>query len=368
MTRRSTSPDTRALFGAKFSDQFKKWKKEEKGRTMTSFGKLFGATRQTVGNWCTGDDIPTPARLKKICEEFGVPDDYFDTDNMTHDEKYKYSSVYQTEVGRKHVEFSTKQLGLDLNLVQALSDLVDFDKLFPLYSPIEHTTRDPDTGEVVYDRRVNFPNSAHMETVDKDLRFLQIERDGKRITLHRCDLAFLKEVQDQVKDYVEYLFYHRSKEMDEETVKFNEDLVEVTVDGVPVSGSQRDHFLKKSGLHRRREIQEEFSHFTEEEIEAFKKKRDEIFASGNSGSNVQIKYKVATSKFVREHDRFAKYCYVFDDQPTPDWVSIYEEEPRPEEPPRDATQEDIDQFFSPRKGEREVNLVGGGKGIVKEGK
>ena len=357
MTKKSTNRDSRALFGAKFTEQFNKWKSQGENRTEVSFGQLLDppASRVSVSKWCSGNNIPTPERLKQIRDIFGVPDDYFDTDNMTNEQKYHYSSVYMTDFGKKHIEFA-KMIGLDLDLIRALSHVVDFDGLFPLYAPInEHMT----SGE--YDRKVNFADSAHMEDVDEDLRFLQVDQDGKRVTFSRGDLAFLKEVQDQIVDFTEYLFYHRSKQMEEETKKFNQDRLEVTVDGKTVSGSVKDDYLKKYDAGN-------IEPMTFSSPEEFEKAWKEASQKA-SGKTVCIKHKEVTEEFVREHDRFAQYIYLFHDQPKPEWCSLYEpEEIKDEEPPRKATQEDIDRFFSAHKGEREVKLPGGGIGIVKEGK
>lgn len=293
MGRVTIDKSYRSLFGARFSDLFQKWKDEgnrigEK-RTQTGFGKLLcpPASRGSVSNWCKGEDIPSKDRLIQICKIFGVSEDHFDPENATHDELYKSSSNFIEGIGKKHVKFATL-IDLDLDLIRALSHCVDFEKLFPLYSPIDHETYDPETEQKVYDREVSFSGSAPVEEVDDKLRFLQIERDGKRITLHRCDLAYLKEVQDQVVTFVEYLFYKRSEEMKSEVQKFNDDLIEET---------KEDGEIKKA-------------------------------------------YKSITPDYIRDHDRFAKYYYIFPNEPRPDWYSIYEEKPRK------ATQEDFDLFLN----------------------
>lgn len=361
----------KAIFGARMKEAFSDWKEKRKSEgkpaSTTAFGQLLDppASRGSIENYLKGKQKPEPDRIEQIRKILGLPKDYFDTDKATHDELYKHSSLYQTKIGKRHVEFS-KLMGLDLNMVRVLSQYIDFDTLFPLYSPIDHAVNDPDTGEIMYDRKVDFSDSAHVEEVDDDLRFLQIERDGKRITLHRCDLAFLKEVQDQVREYVEFLFFKRQKEMDEETEKFNRDRIQVTVNGEPVDDpiqylknnprkKTENYKLKKSSLPLK------------EQIEVFKKEWKRISESDGDEVHISVMDTIP-DQYYRDHDRFAEYCFLFKDQPKPEWCSIYEEEPRPEETPREATQEDIDKFFSPRKGEREVDLVGGGKGIVKEGK
>lgn len=255
MGRTKTDNSKRAIFGAKFKTQFEKWQSEGDGRTQESFGEKIHppASRQSVMKWCRGVNIPTPDRIKQICGIFGLPEDYFDTGNATHEEKYKYESAFVTQIGRDHVEFA-KEEGLNLDLVRVLSTMVDFDNDFPLYSPINHWTIDS-AGRKVYDRKVNHMDSAPID-IDEDLQFLQFNRDGKRITLHKCDLAYLKEVQDEVVSFVEYLFYKRSKEMEKEVESFNNDL---------------------------------------------------IVSYADSKGNITVEHKAVTEEYIRSHDRFAKY-------------------------------------------------------------
>lgn len=308
MSRTPIDKQNRAIFGARFSEQFQKWKCAEKGRTQESFGQLFDppVRRGTVANWCIGKTIPNPYNTKRICEIFGVTDNYFNPDTATHDELYKNSSNFIEGIGKKHVDFA-RLIGLDLDLVRSLSNCVDFDKLFPVYSPIDHETVDPETSKKIYDREVDFMDSAHVEDVDEKLRFLQVEQKMKRITLHRCDLAFLKEVQDQIINYVEFLFYKRTEEMKREVEEFNNDL-------------------------------------TIEEV--------------RSNGEIVIRHKGITKDYYIEHDRFARYNYIFPDEPKPEWYSIYKPKSRR------ATQEDWDRYFG-----GDITLEDGGAAeIKKEGK
>lgn len=338
MSRTKTDGTKRAIFGARFSEQLKKWQSAGENRTQEDFGKLIDppASRISVNKWCAGKDIPRPERLKQICEIFGVEEDYFDITNATHNELYEHSGAFQTKIGKSHVEFA-KRINLNLDLVEALSRVVDFNNLFPPYSPIY---REVEPG--VYDRKVNFKRSAPMEKendLDKDLQFLQVEQNGKRITLHRCDLAFLKEVQDQIVTFTEYLFYQRKKEMIEEVEKFNRDLqdldlIEITVDGKPVSDSEKEEYLNMANVKP-----ESF-----DSPEEFEKARQKIIENKTGRKNVCIKYKAIPEDFIHSHDRFAKIL----------------EEVVPIK--RDATQEDWDRLFGGN-----VTLDDGGKAKTRKG-
>lgn len=252
MTRTTIERQNRKIFGARFSEQFQKWKREGEGRTQTSFGKLFDppASRGSVMKWCNGDNIPSPDRLKRICEIFEVPEDHFDTKNATHDELYKHSSAFMSDLGKELVEYA-KEKGLDLELVRVLSKIIDFDNLFPVYAPINDSKI---TG--FFEREYKRSENMDSAPFDDDLHFLQVNQDGRLITFSTIDLIFLKEVQDQIVDFVEYLLYKRKKEMDEEVQSFNDDL---TIKGTTPDGGS------------------------------------------------MILHKALTKEFILEHDRFAKY-------------------------------------------------------------
>lgn len=347
MSRTKTDRSKRAIFGVRFSEQLKKWQSVEKSRTQEDFGKLFDppVSRVSVNRWCRGETIPKPKCLKQICEIFAVEENYFDTTTATHDELYKYSSAFQTALGKKHVEFA-KLIGLDLNLIRALSDCVGFDNLFPLYSPIDKKSIEPQTLNMIYERRDLFADSAPVEEVDEGLRFLQVEKSGKRKTFHRCDLVFLKEVQDQIVNYVEFLFYQREKEMKEEVKQFNQDLIEVTVNGKPVPDSEKEKYLNM-----RNEKPKKIASGSEFETE-----KRMIIESKQETKNVCITQKGISKDFILKHDRFAEYNYIFPDETKPDWYSIYADKPRK------ATQEDWDRFF-----DGEIILEDGGKANIKKG-
>ena len=361
MTKTKTNKASRTLFGARFSNELNKWKeKAPKGqrRTNTTFAKLVSSTttRGSVEKWCRGENIPQEDTLKKICKIFGVSEDFFDPENATHDELYQNEANFIKGIGKQHVEFS-KLIDLDLDLIRALANRVDFDKQFPLYAPIKYK-------DGVCSRNVNYSDSAHIEDVAANLRFLQVEREGKRITLHRCDLAFLKEVQDKVVEYMEFLLYQRTKEMEEEVLKDSQDLLEVTVDGKPVTDpKEREKYLKMMS-----EPPEAVT------IEEYEKKRHERSGDDDQGENICVIHKDRSPDFVREHDRFAKDYYLFKGEPEPDWFSIYRHNPewtveyKQETKYRRATQEDFDRFFSPQDGERVIEKPDGGIQIVKEGK
>lgn len=215
------------FFAKRFTVALEEWKrknKEKGGKSdlQKSFALMIGVTDNMIPQYKSGKSYPRRGTIENIIKVLGVPDDYFTP--TTHDELYEGSSEFITELGRRHVEFS-EEIGLDLNMVKALHSLLDWDTLFPQYSPIIEYRTDllPE-----YKRQSDFAESA---PIDPSLDFLQIERDGQTLTLHRCDLAYLKEVQDKVVELVEFLFYKRHGEMEKEVEEVNRRTHLKTTDG-----------------------------------------------------------------------------------------------------------------------------------------
>ena len=217
-----TSDIGKTVWKERFTNAYKKkWKSlgksqkefaEEinKVRTREENGTIGTVSGQQVSKWLHGS-VPEFYNLDAICEVLGLEIEYF---SPTREENYRDSTQYITELGKAHTEFS-KEIGLDLDFLKGLHNVVDFDSLFPMYSPIIADHSDILTK---YKRQLNFANSA---PIDDDLDFLQIHRYGKTLTLHRCDLAYLREVQDQVVEFVGYLFYKRREEMKGEVKEAN---------------------------------------------------------------------------------------------------------------------------------------------------
>lgn len=298
MSRTQIPQSTREFFGARFSDLVANWKKaapEGDVRTNEKLAKELYTTRSTIQKWCSGESIPASGVRSIICNFFKVPENYFDLDTATPEEKYEHVSNYISEIGKSNIEFA-KEIGLNISLVRALSTIVDFDDLFPIYSPIVKRSGSLPSG-ITYDRLPKKKTFA--KNIDKDLEFLKLNRSGDNYIMHKVDLAYLKEVQDQLITFVEYLFHKRYKEMQEEVQIFNQDLIEVNVDGDPVAGSKKDYYIKQS-------IGNAVTFDTPADLlEAL----DHIKSEDPKGKNISISHRPVTWDFICEHDRFAKYTY-----------------------------------------------------------
>lgn len=171
-------------------------------RTTKEKGTKGTCTGQQVSKWLNGV-VPSDENIEAICAVLELPADYFEP---SHDDKYKESSRFITSIGKHNARVSQK-IGLDLSFVESLRGIVDFDTWFPVYSELCNISDDPLAPK--YGRK----NNAESAKIDKQLEFMQVNKDGKTITLSLVDLMFLREVQDKVANYVEFLFYQRWETM-----------------------------------------------------------------------------------------------------------------------------------------------------------
>lgn len=197
---------------AKFADRI--------NEIRTKDGTRPTCTSQQVHKWLTGT-VPSQENIDCILEALNLPKDYF---VPSHSDMYRESSDYITEIGKRRAQ-KAEEIGLDLNLVKSLSNMVDFGKRFPIYTPIRKG-RDPETRKKAYYR----PDSADSAQIDKSLEFMQFERDGKTMTMSDADLLFLKDVQDKIGEYVKYLFYERATRMAEIVDDLNRDMTDLTAE------------------------------------------------------------------------------------------------------------------------------------------
>lgn len=340
-----------AYFSRVFAEKLDAWKKEKDETGIKRTQELFAeaidvATANSISDWKKGYSYPSPKTMAKICEVLNVSESDFQP--KAHGDRYLHDREFITEIGKANVTFA-KDNGLDIDFVRSISGLVDFDKLFPKYSPIvPDKSNSPDFPS--YTRQNNADSSA---IIDEDLQFMQLKRDGKTYTLHKSDLAYLKEVQDQVAEYVEFLFWKRAREMEDEVKAFADDLKTPTVVKVktlikPEEVEQyaidlKSHTTKDKPLRdieivtplekplqdKYLEIMEDQNLLKPENEDKLIKAIEKIIDIG-PGESIELIDPKVDKAFILKHDRFAKYLDL--------------------EPPtiKSATQEDIDRYFIDR--------------------
>ena len=171
-----------------------------------------------VPKWKKGSVFPNKESLQIICIVMEVDESYFFP--QSHADKYRYDEEYmKNEVGKELLSHAEK-LELNLEFVHVIRQLVDFDNTFPLWSPIG--LRKTEMFEIMendgpFKRTDYYAESAPTNGI-KDI---QVMHEEKTVTLHLNDFDFLKDVQTEVENYIKYLFYKRSLEMDAEVKEVN---------------------------------------------------------------------------------------------------------------------------------------------------
>lgn len=230
------------LFPVLFPEQLKNWceneKKEGRKGTQYEFAKKCEVDGSRVTDWKTGRQGIPYSYLDKICEVLGVSEDvYYPT---THDDLYKYSSEYMTSVGENRYIPLCEEIGLDIDFLYIIKKILgsEFEEKFPIWTPLVRglPVKEINSLEHIQKMFTNFDyRHADLSILSESARMgkgedafplntfqteVEVEIDGEKerrlITMSRADLKFLLDVQEEVKDYIKFLFWKRRKEMKRE--------------------------------------------------------------------------------------------------------------------------------------------------------
>ncbi len=232
------------FFSKRFKEAYKSWRKRT-GGTQEKLAELIEVSdRRSISDWMNAKSYPTPANMKKLCEVLEVTEDSL---TRSYENDYHYSENFTEELHRKQKAFC-KGIDLDLSFLKYIHEAVP-DEDFPIYSPLMPKTGkllpDEDGFSIGYTRQDDFLTAYRCE---EENEFQRQIGDGKTVNLHYADLAFIKDVQEEVTNYVLYLMYKRKKEMEQEL----SDLTEASTDrtkGLRVQFSAQkiaeyDHYSK----------------------------------------------------------------------------------------------------------------------------
>ena len=180
-----------------------------------------GIYQQTVSDWHLGASLPDVKNLKTICSVLNVNENYFKY--KVENDKYKFDSLFIDEIGTELYDHA-REIGLNPSFIYAIRELVNFDSVFPCWSPIGITKTDITDLFIhqrpKYGRLENWAESASASE-GSAVQKLQVLHDGKLITLNLNDLDYLYDVQQSVIEFVGYLFYKRALQMKEEVNEAN---------------------------------------------------------------------------------------------------------------------------------------------------
>lgn len=216
-------------FKDRFNEFFKAWReKDKKKNTQGEFARQICKIREKkykekcpvtnsyVSEWSRGKWFPE-LYLPEIAEVLGVNEsDFF----FQHDDLYSLSSEYMTKLGRGEMSRYCEKVGLDLRFLHIIRDLMgmDFDRSFPTWTPLERSPNLFD--DKTYRRKPPemWSESAEMEGDVRDLQYTFTYEDGgeikeKLLPFTREDIRFLKELQDDTIEYVEFLLKKHAKRL-----------------------------------------------------------------------------------------------------------------------------------------------------------
>ena len=230
------------FFQAQFKKRFTTWhNKDPKKNTQGEFarqiceimhkktGEKCPVTNSYVSEWLRGVWFPE-MYLPAIAEVLGVKEEDFIF--HTHDELWRLSSEYMTKTVGGEMKQFCEELGLDLRFLFIISELIGskFDDMFPTWTPFKLNKKAfIDDKEDLYYRpdRKDWIGSAEMDSGYNIFQCkVEYEEDGqtkeKLLPFSRPDLRFLKDVQDKVKDYIEFLMLKQSKDLKRDVRKASE--------------------------------------------------------------------------------------------------------------------------------------------------
>lgn len=196
-------------FAKNLRNAFEKWQTKTGGTQETLAEKIGVADRKSISDWLNARSYPTEENMESLCEILNVTEN--ELLKFSRQEKYRYDKDFTLEIHEKFQTFC-EALGLNHDFLKFVKSAIP-DEEFPVYSPVCY----PDLMDE------NFERATLMEAFECDTQNEYQRRlsDGKTINLSHADYAFLKEVQDNVCSYIEYLFYKRKKEMEEDVQNIN---------------------------------------------------------------------------------------------------------------------------------------------------
>lgn len=222
----------RKFFAEKFKDALDKWKirNKDKGGTDEAFARMIGKSKNMIPRYKKSDDekigaYPEDKTLKKMCSVLGVPENYFTP--TTEDELYKWDSDYMTSVLETHAVKYCKEIDLDLIFLSGMKRIFgeEFGDVFPKWTPISRkANRNLFEDNDPYCRAdVSVLSQSAQVGHELDVFQFRVDADGetRNIIFGEGDLRFIKEVQDKTKEYIEFLFSQRCKEMAREVDEAN---------------------------------------------------------------------------------------------------------------------------------------------------
>lgn len=211
--------------------------KDGKHRTLKELAATLHVSPSQLRQWTSSDPqfYPNDDHLKDISIEFGKPLSWFSPESLMNDPSKKYELPSQAnELTENTIEPYAEKLGLNDDFLKAVYSLVDFNGLFPAWSPMVQDSSS------IYRRMQPFDFKVSAAQSEQGLyQIILSDEAGKNkkvAFLSPADLVFLKAVQDGVKAFIEERFANRRAEMEQEVQAARRAAIEIqSNDGIAIT-------------------------------------------------------------------------------------------------------------------------------------
>ena len=233
-------------FGEQFTAFVNDWidggKAGEK-RTQKQIYEGLGVSRAAYQAWKRGETIPDDYNRARLCEFFGFNSDEFEKLflNMSDFDRYRLDTDFVEELMKRNTLPYCEEIGLKTSFLLSIHQLFgrELGGIFPYWQPIETEPLvliDSD-GVIPPEPYHRAKSDIFTSTAESpELGLLQIEvpdENGsqKVVNLGKGDLLFIRDLQNDVKEYIEFRFMQRKKEMQREVSEANRRAHERKQDG-----------------------------------------------------------------------------------------------------------------------------------------
>lgn len=218
------------IFAKNLKYYFKLWKSEkdeneEENRSQALFAKKVLSNRKSVSDWMNAKTKPQDDQIERICGVLGIKKEMlYDSSDQ---EKLLYDKQFTREI-HEHYQQYCDGLGLSHDFMKFLKSEIQ-DELFPVWTPIMEDGLVNPFEEDKF-RRATPPKVY--QSKNEYQRQTVTEKGIRTVNLTYIDYEFMKEVQEEVISYIEYLYFKRKKEMEITVEKVNSENITKREDGV----------------------------------------------------------------------------------------------------------------------------------------
>lgn len=189
------------LFASNLRKYYEKWKMKDRSNTQEKLAYLVGkADRKSISNYLNAVNYPDEDTLNALCDILDTtPEELNGLDDFR--TRYQYKEDTAERIRNGYDAFCSG-IGLSNDFLKFIRSALP-DESFPLFT------------EIIKDFDHCYRDTPHETAETKTGSEYQIyTAAGEHTDLTYPDYAFLKDVQDQVTELVEYLYFKRQKQLD----------------------------------------------------------------------------------------------------------------------------------------------------------